>query len=133
MKWIGLAAAILLIVSGFMPWVFVSSANLVISGVNSGGTQIGKPAYFHFLMMFFFILFSLIPKIWAKRVNLVFVSLNMAWAIRNFLILSACHAGECPEKKTGLWLMLLSSVVVFVSALFPDVRIKSASEEQKVS
>ena len=129
MKWIGLVAVILLVVSCFMPWVIISSKNIVVSGIDSTGTDFGKPGYTHFVLSFFFIIFHFIPKLWAKRVNLLIVALNIAWAIRNFFIISMCREGECPEKQIGLWLVMLASVLMLVAALFPDVQLK---DEKKV-
>lgn len=129
MKWIGLAAVLLLIVSCFLPWVIISSKNIVVSGVDSTGTNFGKPGYTHFVMSFFFIIFHVIPKLWAKRVNLLIVALNIAWAIRNYFIISMCREGECPEKQIGLWLAMFASVLMLIAALFPDVQLK---EEKKI-
>ncbi|HEX6172046.1 MAG TPA: hypothetical protein VFZ33_20325 [Chitinophagaceae bacterium] len=124
MKWIGLVAVILLVVSCFMPWVIISSNNIVVSGIDSTGTNFGKPGYTHFVLSFFFIIFHFIPKLWAKRVNLLIVALNIAWAIRNYFIISMCSQGECPEKQIGLWLVMLASVLMLIAALFPDVKLK---------
>ena len=128
MKWIGLMAVVLLVVSCFTPWVFILSKDITISGVDSTGTNFGRPGYIHFVMAGFFIVFHLIQRVWAKRWNLLVVALNIAWAVRNFIIISACEAGECPEKKSGLWLVLLASVLMLVSALFPDIKL---DEENK--
>ena len=128
MKWIGLFAVILLIVSCFLPWVIIPSKNIVVSGVESTGTNFGKPGYTHFVLSFFFIIFHFIPKLWAKRVNLLIVALNIAWAIRNYFIISMCREGDCPEKQIGLWLVLLASVLILIAALFPDIQLK---EEKK--
>jgi len=128
MKWIGLFAVILLIVSCFLPWVHIASKNIVVSGVESTGTNFGKPGYTHFVLSFFFIIFHFIPRLWAKRSNLLVVALNIAWAIRNYFIISMCREGECPEKQIGLWLVLLASVLVLVAALFPDIKL---NEEKK--
>ena len=129
MKWIGLLAVILLVLSCFLPWVIIISKNIVVSGIDSTGTNFGKPGYTHFVLSFFFIIFHFIPKLWAKRVNLLIVALNIAWAIRNFFIISMCREGECPEKQIGLWLVMLASVLMLVAALFPDVQLK---DEKKV-
>ena len=129
MKWIGLVAVILLVLSCFLPWVIIISKNIVISGIDSTGTNFGKPGYTHFVLSFFFIVFHFIPKLWAKRVNLLIVALNIAWAIRNYFIISMCREGECPEKQIGLWLVMLASVLMLVAALFPDVQLK---DEKKV-
>ena len=123
MKWVGLFAVILLIVSCFLPWVIIPSKNIVVSGVESTGTNFGKPGYTHFVLSFFFIIFHFIPKLWAKRSNLLVVALNIAWAIRNYFIISMCREGDCPEKQIGLWLVMLASVLMLIAALFPDVQL----------
>jgi len=124
MKWIGLFAVILLAVSCFLRWVIISSQNITVSGVDATGTNFGKPGYTHFLLGFFFLIFHFIPKLWAKRWNLVIVALNIAWAVRNYLIISMCREGECPEKKIGLWLVVIASALMLVAALFPDIKLK---------
>lgn len=121
MKWMGLAAAALLIVACFRPWVVIRSLTITVSGVEASGTNFGKPGYLHFILLLFFIPFSLLPKIWAKRFNLLVVALNLAWAFRNFVLISQCRAGECPEKQAGLYLMMLASVLMLVAALFPHM------------
>lgn len=124
MKWIGLAAAVLLVVSCFTPWVFIESRNITVSGIDATGTNFGKPGYFNLLMAFFFLLFHFTPKVWAKRSNLLITALNLGWAIRNYFIISMCRGGECPEKEAGIYLMLLASLIMIVSALFPDIKLK---------
>ena len=127
-KWIGLAGAVLLVIAAFMPWVTIVSHQLVISGVDATGTNYGKPAYFHFLLLPFYTAFLLIPRLWAKRWNLVIIALNSAWILKNFLVIGTCKAGECPVRETGFYLMLLSGVLMLVGALFPDIRIKADEE-----
>lgn len=128
MKWIGLLAFLALVVSCFLPWVIINSKNLVVTGIDSAGTNFGKPGYVHFILGLFFVIFHFIPKLWAKRWNLLFVSLNIAWAVRNYLIISMCREGECPEKQAGLWLVIVSSALMLLAALFPDIKLK---EENK--
>lgn len=130
MKWIGLLAVILLIVSCFFPWVIIQSKNIVVSGVDAPGTNFGKPGYAHFVLSFFFIIFHFIPKIWAKRSNLLIVALNSAWAVRNYFIITMCREGECPEKQTGLWIVMIASALMLVAALFPDMKLSQEKKDQ---
>jgi len=129
MKWIGLAAVILLVVSCFTPWVIIASLNIIVSGVDATGTNFGKPGYTHFILSFFFIIFHFIPKLWAKRCNLLVVALNIAWAVRNYFIISMCREGDCPEKQIGLWLVLAASLLMLLAALFPDIKLKEDSKK----
>ena len=128
MKWIGVMAAVLLIVSCFTPWVIIESKGITVSGIDATGTNYGKPGYFHFIFSFFFLLFTFIQKIWAKRFNLLVVAVNVAWAAKNYFLLTACVGGECPVSQIGLWLMLFASGVMLISSFFPDIEIK---QEQK--
>ena len=127
-KWIGPAAALILIVSCFSPWVFIESRNITISGIETTGTNFGRPGYFHFLLTGLFLLFTFIQKVGFKRANLLIAGLNLGWAIRNYFIISACMGGDCPVKKAGIYLMLLASILMMVAALFPDMKLK---EERK--
>ena len=123
MKWIGLLAAVLLTVSCFFPWIFIESKNIAVSGVNANRTSFGKPGYFHFIMVAFFTFFNFIPKVWAKRSNLLVAALNLAWAVRNYFIISACHMGDCPVKKTAIFFLIPASILMLVVALFPYIKL----------
>lgn len=120
MKWVGLVAALGLIVSCFLPWVRIDSISTTVTGVSAPGTNFGKPGYFHLIAVGFFICFTLVPKVWAKRSNLLVTALNMAWSIRNFLLIPMCHGGECPQKKLGIFLVVVASSIMLISSLLPD-------------
>lgn len=124
MKWTGVAAAILLIASCFMPWVIITSKNISISGVDTTGTNFGKPAYFHFILTAFYLVFTFIRQVWAVRGNMFVTAFNLGWAIRNFFIITICRGGECPEKQTAVYLIVVTSSLMLLSALFPDIKLK---------
>jgi hypothetical protein len=117
-KWLGVAAAVALIVFCFFPWVVIERKDIIVSGVESTGTTFGKPGYFHFFFAGFYILLVWINRLWSKRVNIFLSAFNLAWAFRNFAIISACSGGECPEKQAGLYMILISSLVMLLSVLF---------------
>ena len=126
-KWIGLAAAVLLVISCWMPWIEIPSRNITVTGVDATGTNFGKPGFFNLAMVVLFVFFSLVQRVWAKRANLLVVGLNFAWALKNFLLLPACEGGECPEKKLGIILMFVASFLLLIAGLFPDMRLKKNS------
>jgi hypothetical protein len=128
MKWIGLTAAIILVISCFLPWVTISYKSLTLTGIDTSGTTFGKPGYFHFVLVAAFIICTLVQRIWAKRLNLLVTAVNVAWALRNFFIIAACSGGECPQRETGMWLMILTSILMLLSALFPDMEIPSENK-----
>ena len=129
MKWIGAAAAVLLIISCFSPWVFIESKSITVSGIDATGTNYGKPGYFHFITNILFLACTFIQKIWAKRLNLFVTAINLGWAVRNFFVISSCQGGECPDKKSGIFLMLIASLLMLISSMFPDMKLPQ--EENK--
>jgi hypothetical protein len=130
MKWIGIIATIVLIIACFYPWVYIESENINITGLSAAIMKLGKPAYFHFLMAAFYLSFHFTPRIWAKRWNLLVAALNLSWSVRNFFLVSACAAGECPQKKWALYVVLIASVVMMLAALFPKIKLKEDDPTQ---
>jgi hypothetical protein len=122
-KWLGIVAALLLVISCFMEWVFIASKKISVTGLDSTGTDFGKPGALHLVLCGLFILFSLIPRIWAKRANVPVAALNMGWAIRNYLLISGCSGGECPEKQFALYLVMICSLAMLIASWFPDVKV----------
>ena len=124
MKWIGVIAAIVLVAACFLPWVVIESKDIVVTGVESTGTAFGKPGYFHIFFTGLYLLFVWINRLWSKRVNIFVSGFNVAWAVRNFMIISICYGGECPVKQAGLYIVLISSIVMLISVLFSDAAVK---------
>ena len=131
MKWVGLAAAFALVISCFNTWVIVHSRNIIAKGIDAAAMGMGKPGYLHIGFTFIFILFTFIPKIWAKRFNVLVTALNLAWAARNYFVVSACNWGECPEKHISIYLLMPFSLLMLVSALLPDIKMDTKNAEQK--
>jgi len=118
-KIFALFSVALLIGSAFMPWISVPDKDIVVSGVDASGTNYGKPAFFNLLMVLCFLVFTFINQVWAARFNVFFAAMNMAWAIRNLIVLGHCVAGECPTKETGIYLHVISSLFILVAAMLP--------------
>jgi hypothetical protein len=131
MKWFGLAFAILLVVACFLPWVFIASKDIIVTGVDARGTNFGKPGYFHLILTALFLFFHLMPRVWAKRANLAVTAVNLGWAVRNYFVISFCQAGDCPEKEPGLFLVVITSLFMLISALFPDMQLPENKEGKK--
>lgn len=123
LKWAGALAAVLLVISCFLTWITIPSKNILLTGVDTTGTNFGKPGYFHFLTASLFLILHFIPRIWAKRWNLLVIGLNTGWALRNFLLIPACSGGICPNREIGLYLMAFSSVLMLIAGLFPQMKI----------
>ncbi|MCF3108514.1 hypothetical protein LL912_06970 [Niabella sp. CC-SYL272] len=129
-QWLALLAAIILAIACFMPWSKIQSMGLVLSGVDTTGTRYGSPAYNHFILTAVILLLTFIARIWAKRLNLLFGVLNLAWAIRNFILFGRCEAGDCPERQVGLYLVLLAAVILMLTILFPKMELKEDGAQE---
>ncbi len=118
---IGIAAAIGLIVCCFFPWSVIVSKNLSISGFATEGTSFGRPGLFHLIVCSASVLFFIVPRIWAKRTNVFIGAINLAWAIRNYVLVSSCMFGECPEKQPALYIVLSCAIIIQLMVLFPKM------------
>jgi hypothetical protein len=119
-KPLGFISGLAVIVSCFFPWVYIGWKGITTTGVNDV-SNFRQPGYFHIgftiLCLFFFIL----RKVWTRIVSILFAVLNFAWMLRNFLRLSTCDGGECPERLIGLYVLIAAStVMLFVVLTAPE-------------
>lgn len=112
-----LLAVALLVVSCYLPWMTVESKGLTITGIDTTGTTFRQPAYFHFFWAALYFALLLIPKVWTRRTAVVVAAFNVAWAVRNFLLIPVCQMGECPIRKEGLYLLLVASLGMFLAPM----------------
>ncbi len=132
-SFIGVIAALAVIGSCFMWWVVIPDKNIHVSGFIANGTRFGKPGLVNVFMSGVALLLFIIPRIWAKRTNLFFAAFNLAWAIRNYILLSSCHGGDCPAKQAGLYFLVGASLLLLAMALFPDLPIRQEKTEEPIA
>ena len=123
-KWVGILGVLMLYAAAYQPWITVLSRGITITGMNTTGTNFGKPALMNLIVSGIAAIFFLYSSVMAKRANLFFCAFNFAWCIRNFIIVSTCRAGECPEKRFGLYLLMISGFIIMIASLFPDIKLK---------
>lgn len=119
---IGALASVATIAFCFAPWVFIPLIKTTISGFYTVGTSFGQPGLMHTVICTLAIACFLIPRVWAKRVNLFLSAFNLAWAFKNYILFTQCHMGECPEKEWGMYAVIVSSIIMMVASLLPKVR-----------
>ncbi len=128
-KWIGIFGVVLLYIAAYQPWITVVSKNITITGMNTAGTNFGKPALMNLIVSGISAVFLLYSSVMAKRANIFFCAFNIAWSIRNYVLISMCRGGECPDRKFGLYLLMLSALIIMLASLFPDVKIKAETND----
>ncbi len=119
---LGCIAVIALTAVCYLPWSFIAEKNIIVTGMSAPGTIYGKPGLMHILLGVILILFFVIPKIWAKRANVFIGAINLAWSIRNYILLSACYMGECPQKRIGLYLEFIICTIILIMTFLPDLK-----------
>jgi hypothetical protein len=123
-QWIGIAAALLLIVSCWMPWAYFPDLGKEFTGFFSEQNRYGKPGEFlTFFCVAMIVLFAT-PKVWAKRINLVVAAITLAFVLRSYLLFTGCYRGICPEKRVGIFLALLGAAITMAASLLPDLPVK---------
>lgn len=122
-KLIGFAAAILLVVSCFLPWTYYSDIDKHFTGFYTYENMYGKPAKaFIFLAALSFALI-LLNKIWAKRTLLFVSAVNIAYLIKTYVLFTSCYSGICPQKEYGLYLLFVSVIGLVIASVFPDIKL----------
>ncbi|OQP64082.1 hypothetical protein A3860_21995 [Niastella vici] len=128
-QWIGIAAAICLVLAGFLPWTYHPDLDKNFTGFFSENKAYGKPGIVFIVICTMAVVFFAIQRIWAKRWNMFICALVVAYAIRSYIVYSGCYRGICPDKKAGLWMMLISAFVMMGMALFPDMKLTEDNKQ----
>src|SRR5580658_11130239 len=129
-QWIGVAAALLLAAACFMPWAYFPDLGKDFTGFFSEQNRYGRPGklltFFSAVMIVMFV----IPKIWAKRTNMIVAGITVAFVIRSYILYTGCYGGICPGKRAGIFLLLLASILTVVAALLPDLPVKQEQQNE---
>jgi hypothetical protein len=64
-----------------------------------------------------------LPLLWAKRLNVALAALILAWSFRNYLVLSTCQMGECPQKQWALYACIVISFGILIMTFLPKIKI----------
>ena len=123
-NWLGVLFSVLLIIACFIPWIYIPSQNIFFTGMNRLLPAYGRPGLVHIFLAGVAILCFFIPKLWAKRANIFICAINVGWGLRNFIIISSCSYGECPERKSGMLIALSASALMMVFSFLPDIKVK---------
>ena len=124
LHWIGLSACITLIIACFIPWTYYPDIDKTFTGFFSQANAYGKPGKAIIFFSVLSIILFIIPKIWAKRFNVLVTAISIAYCVRCYVLFTTCVGGVCPEKKVGVFLIVICSAIMLVSSLLPDLKLK---------
>ena len=120
---VGIIAALVLIASCFIPWTYYPDIDKTFTGFFSQANAYGKPGKAIIFFSVLSIVLFIIPKIWAKRFNVLVTAITVAYCVRSYVLFTTCCGGVCPEKKAGIFLIVISSALMLVSSLLPDLKL----------
>jgi len=118
---IGVIAVLALTGICFMPWVYIASQNITVTGLHSTGTFFGRPGLASIALGIVSAILFIIPKVGAKRTNFFVATIGFAWSIKNYIVMTGCLAGDCPEKKAGIFLQLVVALIIMVMTFLPKM------------
>ena len=130
-NWVGVSFCLILIVACFLPWAYYPDLNENFTGFFSQKNIYGKPGKVFVVLSALSILLFLIPRIWAKRVNMMLSVLLVAYAVKSFILFTSCYSGICPEKKVAIFAVMICSLVIMGMTIFPDLKISKETEQPK--
>ncbi len=128
-KWIGVAACLILIAACFTPWTYHSDINKTFTGFFSENNAYGKPGKFLTFFAITSAILILLKKIWAKRIHLFLAALFTGYAIKSYILYASCYNAYCPEKKYGIYLMIISCLIILIVSIFPEMKLKSSPDK----
>jgi hypothetical protein len=124
-RWLSVLTAAIIITACFFTWVSVESKDFFIGGFySSANNRFGKPGIIQTFFCAVYILLLLLNRLWSVRTAFFVAALNIAWAVRNYAVLSACSGGTCPEKHTALYTVVIGSLLLTVLTTFIAVKEK---------
>jgi hypothetical protein len=129
-QWVGMACAIILVAACFFPWTFHPDLNKHFTGFFSEQNMYGRPGK---LVVIFssiaFVMYAL-PKVWAKRVNWLVCAILAAYALKTYILFTACYRGICPVKQPAIYIVLIVPLLMLTAAILPQFRSKQPGEHQ---
>ena len=119
---LGALVCLAIIILVFLPWVYIPSIELTITGWSAKGTDFGKPGLVPLVFSVIMFLLFWLPQVWAKVTTIVLGTLQFAWMIRNYILLTTSYVGELPEKKIAIIVLLPLTAAALLMGLLSRVR-----------
>lgn len=126
---IGILAALALIGACFLPWIYIPTLQDTFTGMYTGATRFGRPGVMAISLAVVSVLLFATPRIWAKRTNVIIAAVGISWAARNYMLMTSCLTGECPEKKVGIYLVPFLAAVMMLMTLLPKMALPAQKKD----
>ncbi|RYG36943.1 MAG: hypothetical protein EOO01_30490 [Chitinophagaceae bacterium] len=106
-----------------MPWTHYISINETFTGYHvkrfPNGPYYGRAGLIITILTAIILIGMFTGKMWMKKVNLFLAAMQVAYAVRTYILFtSSMFPGEV-DKKIGIILLIPLSVLLLISAVFP--------------
>ncbi len=123
-KWIALAIYLGIITVCFMPWTYYPDLHKSFNGFYSENNVYGKPGKFFVALSLICISTLFVNKVWARFTQLFFAGLMLAYTFYVYRLFTASYnVVMVPQKLAGIYLLLSLSVLSFLIAMFPEMKV----------
>lgn len=121
----GIIACLLMAVACYLPWIHITSIQETMNGFNvrpfATGNNYGKAGKFIMILTSLIFTGMLLPKIWAKRLNLFLSALLLAFVLRTYVIFTGSLFENEVIKKPGIYLIVICAALILFSSVFAKV------------
>ena len=119
-------SCIALIATCFIPWVHYNNINVTFNGYNvkkfATGVYYGRAGIIITIFAAISLLFTLMPSIVAKRVNMFLCALLVAYTLRTYVIFTGSLFDGEVTKLAGIYLIVFLSFVMVICSVFPYLK-----------
>ncbi|MEO6404743.1 MAG: hypothetical protein ABIY51_12815 [Ferruginibacter sp.] len=122
-KWIGIITGLIIIMACFMPWTYHADIHKNFTGFFSEQNMYGRPGIFLTILAVISIGLLLANRVWARRGHIFVSAILISYAIKTFILFTACYNAYCPERKAGIYLVLIASFIMLIIAVVPGGKI----------
>jgi hypothetical protein len=130
LHYLGLLSCVALVISCFVPLTYHADVQKYFTAFFSEKDQYGKPGLFITIFVAIIFVGMLVPKIWAKRVNLFLSAITFAYVLKTYILFSSCYNAYCPQKQAGLYVMFFSSILLLISCMLPNVKLSDVQKKR---
>ena len=126
LHYVAIFAAIALIATCFIPWVHYNNIDVTFNGFNvkrfATGVYYGRAGIIITVLASISLLFTILPSIVAKRINMFLCALLVAYTLRTYVIFTGSLFDGEVTKLAGIYLIVLLSFVMVTCSVFPYLK-----------
>ena len=126
LHYLAIVATLAIIATCFIPWVHYNNIDVTFNGYNvkkfATGVYYGRAGIIITIFAAISLLFTLLPSIVAKRVNMFLCALLVAYTLRTYVIFTGSLFDGEVTKLAGIYLIVFLSFVMVICSVFPYLK-----------